>query len=93
MRRRDRNKCRKCGCKKRYLLQVHHIKRYQDYPSLRAVVSNGITLCRKCHASFKAKEELFERECSMMIANPVIMGKINMMLNKMREEEENESDE
>lgn len=37
--------CRARGGK----LHVHHLKAWGPYPKLRYEVSNGITLCRKCH--------------------------------------------
>lgn len=37
--------CRKHGIK----LNAHHIKSYARYPELRYELSNGITLCEKCH--------------------------------------------
>ena len=47
---RDNFTCQCCGSKKD--LQAHHIiswKDTYDEPELRYEVSNGITLCRKCH--------------------------------------------
>ena len=43
-------KCKICGrhCKKGNII-AHHKKSFEDYPKLRYVVSNGMTLCRKCH--------------------------------------------
>jgi 5-methylcytosine-specific restriction endonuclease McrA len=44
---RDRYRCQKCGTQKD--IQAHHIKSWKNNKDLRYVVSNGITLCRKCH--------------------------------------------
>lgn len=55
--------CRKCmmpGCNSKKSLQVHHIKKWSAAYSLRYEVSNGITLCRKCHDSIKGKESHYE---------------------------------
>lgn len=36
-------------CKKRNNLQADHIKSFTYFPKLRFVISNGRTLCKKCH--------------------------------------------
>src|SRR5271156_3861767 len=79
---RDSYKCRKCKKKGRGVLQVHHIKKFSQFKSISDDVNNGITLCKRCHALFKGNEELFERECHMMLADPKILGKISQMLYK-----------
>lgn len=53
---RDNFTCRWCKRKKKHI-NAHHIRRWANYPSLRFVVSNGITLCTHCHAKVKDKEE------------------------------------
>lgn len=44
---RDNYTCQVCGSKEN--LEVHHKKPYAKYIKLRTTVSNGITLCEKCH--------------------------------------------
>lgn len=45
---RDMETCQHCGAKE-VELHAHHIKSYKDFPELRFVPENGITLCFRCH--------------------------------------------
>lgn len=55
---RDEFKCVKCGlkqgkcdhCGQHVFLHAHHIKHVSTHPELRLVLSNGMTVCRTCHA-------------------------------------------
>lgn len=44
----DNSQCRHCGATES--LHAHHIVRWADDPSLRLDPTNGMTLCRDCHA-------------------------------------------
>ena len=50
---RDNWQCQNCGTKskkgKKVYLHAHHLKSVAEYPELIYEVSNGITLCDKCH--------------------------------------------
>jgi 5-methylcytosine-specific restriction endonuclease McrA len=47
---RDSFACQHCGDARGRNLNAHHLKDFTNYPSLRFDVTNGITLCRACHA-------------------------------------------
>lgn len=49
VKKRDKNTCQKCGSKKN--LNAHHKRPKTKYPKLSLIVSNGITLCKKCHTN------------------------------------------
>jgi 5-methylcytosine-specific restriction endonuclease McrA len=57
---RDGKKCMMPGCKSKNRLQVHHIKKWANAHALRYEISNGITLCKKCHDSIKYHESQYE---------------------------------
>lgn len=64
-RKRDGFKCKRCGETKK--LQVHHIKSWANYPTLRCDVSNLITLCKSCHKMMYSSEEAFASYCYSLI--------------------------
>ena len=64
---RDNYTCQKCGDNKGHNFNAHHIKSFVDHPKLRYEISNGITLCKKCHQithySVKPEIEHLQSEC------------------------------
>jgi len=51
VKKRDDNTCVKCGISEEIMV-AHHIESYDAKEELRFDVSNGATLCRRCHKSF-----------------------------------------
>ena len=62
---RDKFICQDCGIKsgngKKVYLEAHHIKEWAKYPKLRFEISNGITLCKKCHNKTKVGRYITEK--------------------------------
>jgi len=58
--RRDRRRCRMPGCRSRFKIQAHHIKKWSEAATLRFDVDNGITLCKSCHDSINGLESHYE---------------------------------
>lgn len=70
VRRRDKNTCQFPGCKSKNRIQIHHIRRWIDYPSQRYEVNNGICLCRVCHGRIQG----FEDSYAMMFMRIILQG-------------------
>ena len=54
---RDKYKCRLLNNKCSGRLEVHHIFGFTEYPELRYIINNGITLCHAHHPRGKAEEK------------------------------------
>jgi len=52
---RDNFVCILCECPNEENLEAHHINNFGDYPELRFIVDNGVTLCKNCHKLFHNK--------------------------------------
>lgn len=59
---RDDYTCQDCG-KRGGFLQADHIKPWKYYPALRYILSNGRTLCLKCHRNHM--KEVFQHELTL----------------------------
>ena len=58
---RDNYTCQICGKRGRGDLRANHIKKYADYPDLRTILKNGITICENCDIKLVLnKEEQWE---------------------------------
>jgi len=49
---RDQFTCKKCNAKSTGNIEAHHILPYALFPEVRTDISNGITLCKSCHAKY-----------------------------------------
>ena len=54
---RDRNKCRLLSVECNGRIETHHLFNWLDYPGLRYIINNGITLCAFHHPRGREKEE------------------------------------
>lgn len=64
---RDDYTCVTCGDRGVYL-EPHHIKPRRTHQHLIFDVSNGVTLCKRCHDRTKWREELFDTLFTTFIA-------------------------
>lgn len=55
---RDNYKCQICGVwhTTKNIIHAHHIRQFALYPELRTELSNGITVCKKCHMGVHSKK-------------------------------------
>lgn len=58
---RDNFKCRMPSCNSTKNLNVHHINPWSKAASLRYDISNGITLCKKCHIFIHGQEHHYSK--------------------------------
>jgi len=57
---RDKYRCVLCKSKKSGTLNAHHLKKVRDYKDLILDVSNGLTVCEKCHKEIHyGKQKIF----------------------------------
>jgi 5-methylcytosine-specific restriction endonuclease McrA len=59
VRARDKATCQFPACKSKRKIQVHHIRRWANSPSLRYKASNGICLCKEHHTYVTGKENIY----------------------------------
>jgi hypothetical protein len=61
---RDDWTCQKCGRRSRknnYLrIEAHHLRPFATFPQLRFEISNGLTLCKKCHDQEPKGKEIYD---------------------------------
>lgn len=57
---RDNYTCQWPGCTNKKRLNAHHIRRWSDFPGLRFVVENGISLCYLHHKMISGMESIYE---------------------------------
>lgn len=59
---RDKDTCQHCGeVVTGIKLRAHHVKSWEDFLELRFVISNGISLCQKCHDILEFTIRVFRR--------------------------------
>lgn len=67
---RDHFSCQWPNCTvKHKRLNAHHIKNWAQFPGLRFVVDNGITLCRNHHDMIKGLEEAYASTFMRIVAS------------------------
>lgn len=66
---RDRFKCQWPNCNTKLKLNAHHIKNWADFPGLRFIIDNGITLCRYHHDMVKGMEEAYASTFMRIVAS------------------------
>lgn len=79
---RDEYTCALCGADTD--LHAHHKKGFDEFPSLRYVVNNGITLCRKCHLKVhkKPSDNRVITECEPNV-NDNVNDNVNVNVKKL----------
>lgn len=66
---RDNHTCQWPNCTTKNRLNAHHIKTWSEYPSLRFLEDNGITLCSKHHKLIRGIESYYEAVFLSIVQN------------------------
>ena len=66
---RDKFTCQECGSKVSNTFQAHHIVQVRKDLGRIFDVSNGITLCKKCHGKTWWNEDKFEEKYTSIVIN------------------------
>src|SRR4030067_1175116 len=66
---RDNHKCKLNNDECNGRLEIHHIYNWIDYPNLRYLIENGITLCHYHHPIGRKKENLMISEFVLLLKN------------------------
>lgn len=67
---RDNYSCQWPNCNNKHKrLNAHHIKNWAQFPGLRFIIDNGITLCREHHDMIKGLEESFASTFMRIVAS------------------------
>ncbi len=78
---RDLFTCQLCLIQKKQL-ECHHIKRKSEFPNLKYVLSNLISLCKECHESVTNREELFCEQFQKIISQKKLQAVGNVKHHK-----------
>ena len=66
---RDKFTCQWPHCTFKKGLHAHHIYKWADFPALRFVLDNGISLCKIHHKMITNQEEIYAPIFSKILAN------------------------
>ena len=58
---RDNYTCQKCNNDKGGNLEAHHLESWESNQELRYIISNGITVCKDCHAIIHDKPDSYRK--------------------------------
>jgi hypothetical protein len=70
---RDSFKC--CICESGKHIEAHHIKKFAEYPGLRYLVRNGVTLSKIHHDLVTGREEQWEEQFNDIVASKMQTNK------------------
>lgn len=66
---RDKFSCQWPHCSFKKKIHAHHIYKWADFPALRFVIDNGISLCKIHHDMIKNQEDIYAPILSKIVAS------------------------